>query len=156
MSDSETPLLRSGLQGLRNSPNRLVRRLVATAEQAFRKLDEAQDELRREQEKVAGEQLARTDHLLVVVLPDGGIEVRAADWRPVRVVNVPESKHGEDDALEFAAKRLPRVYRELLLEHHKIVATGFAKCLSKYELEWAKLQLAAIAELRKAEAACAG
>lgn len=119
------------LEGLRHAPNRTMQRLAMTAIGAMERCDALAREVRELEERIAAEQLAKEDRLLVVLHRDGFVEVFASDWRPVKIAQLPSLGRGrEEEAEGYMLRRLPSPYQGLYREGKRITAGHCGGCMN--------------------------
>jgi hypothetical protein len=140
----QKPLTLRQVRGYEHAPNVSIQRLALTAIQAIEQRDEALKQLRDAQEKLAAVELDRQP-ILILADHKGGIEVRAKEYQPIRIIPIHESDDrnpaAEDDE---ARNRTPVTHRDLW--DVKSIATGHTG-LDRYRRLWGESLLEAVKQV---------
>lgn len=141
-------MTRKQLEGLKYCPDKRVREAVASALSYCQRADDAEQQVRELQERLAA---VESDYRVLVVLhKDGWVEVCCGKKIPVKFAHVPELGRGrEDEADTFAVSRLPVSYKEIY--DAKVAHNTCKGCLSREGYKLLKMDLEAIALVRAVE-----
>ena len=110
--------------------NGIAQRLLETARQTFRELNEVKEELSRLKDVGSELECARPDREISVLMihADGFVELFGEKWQGCRVLYVPEYEDVKATEAEMVLiNSLPLKHRELIWAN-RVIATGHVRC----------------------------